>query len=62
MSQGLTPGVLGAPEPRMYQRSGYFLVVNISAPQVASSKDLGNATINGGQENNPVDTEQYQDE
>ena len=27
MSQGLTPGVPGAPEPRMYPRSGYFLVV-----------------------------------
>ena len=26
MSFGLTPGVLGAPEPRMYPRSGYFLV------------------------------------
>ena len=23
---GLTPGVPGAPEPRMYSRSGYFLV------------------------------------
>ena len=22
----MTPGVPGAPEPRMYQRSGYFLV------------------------------------
>ena len=27
MSQGLTPGVLGAPEPRMYPRSRYFLVL-----------------------------------
>ena len=27
MSHGLTPGVPGAPEPRMYLRSGYFLVV-----------------------------------
>ena len=25
---GLTPGVPGAPEPRMYPRSGYFLVLN----------------------------------
>ena len=23
---GMTPGVPGAPEPRMYPRSGYFLV------------------------------------
>ena len=28
MSWGLTPGVPGAPEPRMYPRSGYFLVWN----------------------------------
>ena len=26
MCYGLTPGVPGAPEPRMYPRSGYFLV------------------------------------
>ena len=26
MSKGLTPGVPGAPEPRMYPHSGYFLV------------------------------------
>ncbi len=26
MSYGLTPRVPGAPEPRMYPRSGYFLV------------------------------------
>ena len=25
---GVTPGVPGAPEPRMYPRSGYFLVRN----------------------------------
>ena len=25
---GMTPGVPGAPEPRMYPRSGYFLVGN----------------------------------
>ena len=25
---GMTPGVPGAPEPRMYPRSGYFLVLN----------------------------------
>ena len=30
MSQGLTPGVPGAPEPRMYLRSGYFLLTNIA--------------------------------
>ena len=24
----MAPGVPGAPEPRMYQRSGYFLVIN----------------------------------
>jgi len=27
---GITPGVPGAPEPRMYPRSGYFLVLNNS--------------------------------
>ena len=26
---GMTPGVPGAPKPRMYPRSGYFLVNNI---------------------------------
>ena len=26
---GMTPGVPGAPEPRMYPRSGYFLVITI---------------------------------
>jgi hypothetical protein len=26
---GVTPGIPGAPEPRMYPRSGYFLVRNI---------------------------------
>ena len=26
MSYGLTPGIPGAPEPRMYPHSGYFLV------------------------------------
>ena len=25
---GMTPGVPGAPEPRMYPRSGYFLVID----------------------------------
>ena len=25
---GMTPGIPGAPEPRMYPRSGYFLVVS----------------------------------
>ena len=32
---GMTPGVPGAPEPRMYPRSGYFLVytkLHISSP------------------------------
>ena len=27
MSLGLTPGVPGAPEPRIYPRSRYFLVI-----------------------------------
>ena len=27
---GMTPGVPGAPEPRMYPRSGYFLVLEKS--------------------------------
>ena len=26
---GMTPGVPGAPEPRMYPRSGYFLVTTM---------------------------------
>ena len=29
---GVTPGVLGAPEPRMYPRSGYFLVMSKILP------------------------------
>ena len=28
---GVTPGVPDAPEPRMYPRSGYFLVVYVTA-------------------------------
>ena len=36
MSQGLTPGVPGAPEPRMCWRSGYFLVSYISKFSILS--------------------------
>ena len=31
---GVTPGVPGAPEPRMYPRSGYFLVTTNSIAPV----------------------------
>ena len=32
---GMTPGVPGAPEPRMYPRSGYFLVTYVSVATLA---------------------------
>jgi len=30
---GMTPGVPGAPKPRMYPRSGYFLVIDYLGKQ-----------------------------
>ena len=39
----MTPGVPGAPEPRMYPRSGYFLVLNNS--KITASRKRNNVQL-----------------
>ena len=40
MSLGLTPEVPGAPEPRMYPRSGYFLVYKKASYKIINFKNF----------------------